>query len=173
MSGAGEPEVLVAVDQSSRDRGRALQEAETGRRAGGSRRQRSPGGNLAARGRMARSRTSCMTKPASVLILGSGPVVIGQAAEFDYAGTPDVANYAPGDPKAASRRPQWADMPRDQPLEANATSRGAFGRPPIGPRSLRMTVLACERRARRLVHGQIPMEGSFGATRQAERGAAS
>ncbi|MBF6604076.1 MAG: carbamoyl-phosphate synthase large subunit [Chloroflexi bacterium] len=28
-----------------------------------------------------------MTRPASVLILGSGPVVIGQAAEFDYAGT--------------------------------------------------------------------------------------
>ena len=27
------------------------------------------------------------TKPASVLIIGSGPVVIGQAAEFDYAGT--------------------------------------------------------------------------------------
>ncbi len=27
------------------------------------------------------------TKPTSVLILGSGPVVIGQAAEFDYAGT--------------------------------------------------------------------------------------
>jgi carbamoyl-phosphate synthase large subunit len=28
-----------------------------------------------------------MTKPKSVLILGSGPIVIGQAAEFDYAGT--------------------------------------------------------------------------------------
>ena len=28
-----------------------------------------------------------MTKPTSVLIIGSGPVVIGQAAEFDYAGT--------------------------------------------------------------------------------------
>ena len=28
-----------------------------------------------------------LPKPASVLILGSGPVVIGQAAEFDYAGT--------------------------------------------------------------------------------------
>jgi len=27
------------------------------------------------------------TRPRSVLILGSGPVVIGQAAEFDYAGT--------------------------------------------------------------------------------------
>jgi carbamoyl-phosphate synthase large subunit len=27
------------------------------------------------------------SKPASVLIIGSGPVVIGQAAEFDYAGT--------------------------------------------------------------------------------------
>jgi carbamoyl-phosphate synthase large subunit len=31
--------------------------------------------------------TSPPAKPASVLILGSGPVVIGQAAEFDYAGT--------------------------------------------------------------------------------------
>jgi carbamoyl-phosphate synthase large subunit len=31
--------------------------------------------------------TSTRRKPASVLILGSGPVVIGQAAEFDYAGT--------------------------------------------------------------------------------------
>src|SRR5512135_925249 len=28
-----------------------------------------------------------MTKPAKVLIIGSGPIVIGQAAEFDYAGT--------------------------------------------------------------------------------------
>ena len=26
-------------------------------------------------------------KPRKVLILGSGPIVIGQAAEFDYAGT--------------------------------------------------------------------------------------
>ncbi len=30
---------------------------------------------------------SAQTKPASVLIIGSGPVIIGQAAEFDYAGT--------------------------------------------------------------------------------------
>ena len=28
-----------------------------------------------------------MTKPQKVLIIGSGPIVIGQAAEFDYAGT--------------------------------------------------------------------------------------
>src|SRR5687768_14549379 len=28
-----------------------------------------------------------MTKPSKVLILGSGPIVIGQAAEFDYSGT--------------------------------------------------------------------------------------
>jgi carbamoyl-phosphate synthase large subunit len=28
-----------------------------------------------------------VTKPTSVLIIGSGPVIIGQAAEFDYAGT--------------------------------------------------------------------------------------
>ena len=31
--------------------------------------------------------STTVTKPASVLIIGSGPVVIGQAAEFDYAGT--------------------------------------------------------------------------------------
>src|SRR3954468_13190694 len=31
--------------------------------------------------------TKSAAKPRSVLILGSGPVVIGQAAEFDYAGT--------------------------------------------------------------------------------------
>src|SRR6478735_3937755 len=36
---------------------------------------------------MAMNGTSERRKPASVLILGSGPVVIGQAAEFDYAGT--------------------------------------------------------------------------------------
>ncbi len=28
-----------------------------------------------------------MTKPVKVLIIGSGPIIIGQAAEFDYAGT--------------------------------------------------------------------------------------
>ena len=27
------------------------------------------------------------SKPNKVLILGSGPIIIGQAAEFDYAGT--------------------------------------------------------------------------------------
>jgi len=28
-----------------------------------------------------------MAKPSKVLIIGSGPIIIGQAAEFDYAGT--------------------------------------------------------------------------------------
>ncbi|MBM2831563.1 MAG: carB [Dehalococcoidia bacterium] len=28
-----------------------------------------------------------MTKPSKVLVIGSGPIIIGQAAEFDYAGT--------------------------------------------------------------------------------------
>src|SRR3970040_1793400 len=28
-----------------------------------------------------------MIKPSKVLIIGSGPIIIGQAAEFDYAGT--------------------------------------------------------------------------------------
>lgn len=31
--------------------------------------------------------TAISTKPESVLVIGSGPIVIGQAAEFDYAGT--------------------------------------------------------------------------------------
>ena len=26
-------------------------------------------------------------KPTKVMVIGSGPIVIGQAAEFDYAGT--------------------------------------------------------------------------------------
>ena len=26
-------------------------------------------------------------KPSKVLVIGSGPIIIGQAAEFDYAGT--------------------------------------------------------------------------------------
>ena len=29
-------------------------------------------------------------KPKKVLVIGSGPIVIGQAAEFDYAGTPQA-----------------------------------------------------------------------------------
>ena len=28
-----------------------------------------------------------------VLIIGSGPIVIGQAAEFDYAGTQAIRSY--------------------------------------------------------------------------------
>ena len=28
-----------------------------------------------------------MPKPSRVLVIGSGPIIIGQAAEFDYAGT--------------------------------------------------------------------------------------
>ncbi len=42
------------------------------------------GGSVVAPGRATRPAS---VKPASVLIIGSGPVVIGQAAEFDYAGT--------------------------------------------------------------------------------------
>jgi len=37
--------------------------------------------------RSSRGDANRVSKPASVLIIGSGPVVIGQAAEFDYAGT--------------------------------------------------------------------------------------
>ena len=36
-------------------------------------------------------REPATTSIKSVLVLGSGPIVIGQAAEFDYAGTKRVA----------------------------------------------------------------------------------
>ena len=57
--------------------------ARPARRAGGLRPVRGCGDGGAGRGPV----TPPGPKPASVLILGSGPVVIGQAAEFDYAGT--------------------------------------------------------------------------------------
>ena len=31
--------------------------------------------------------TASLQQPRKVLVIGSGPIVIGQAAEFDYAGT--------------------------------------------------------------------------------------
>jgi carbamoyl-phosphate synthase large subunit len=34
------------------------------------------------------------TGPKSMLILGSGPIVIGQAAEFEYGGTQAVWGFA-------------------------------------------------------------------------------
>ena len=49
-------------------------------------RGRAPRGARDRRGTATRASVT-RRKPASVLILGSGPVVIGQAAEFDYAGT--------------------------------------------------------------------------------------
>ena len=60
-------------------RGRARDRSTRSRSSTGSWRRR--------RRRGARPGDAPGPKPASVLILGSGPVVIGQAAEFDYAGT--------------------------------------------------------------------------------------
>jgi carbamoyl-phosphate synthase large subunit len=45
------------------------------------------GGSDAPDGADSPDASAAPSKPSSVLILGSGPVVIGQAAEFDYAGT--------------------------------------------------------------------------------------
>ena len=68
-------------------------------------------------------------KPASVLILGSGPVVIGQAAEFDYAGTQACrALRAEGvrtilvnsNPATIMTDPQVADAIYLEPLTAEA-----------------------------------------------------
>ena len=45
------------------------------------------GSSPARRDRLARAGETLRQPPRSVLVIGSGPVVIGQAAEFDYAGT--------------------------------------------------------------------------------------
>ena len=49
--------------------------------------QRSVSGFIRASYRSRNRRVKRMTKPSKVLIIGSGPIIIGQAAEFDYAGT--------------------------------------------------------------------------------------
>ena len=68
-------------------------------------------------------------RPASVLILGSGPVVIGQAAEFDYAGTQACrALRAEGvrtilvnsNPATIMTDPQVADVVYLEPLTVEA-----------------------------------------------------
>ena len=81
-------------------------------------------------------------KPASVLILGSGPVVIGQAAEFDYAGTQacralrargrpdDPREQQPGDDhdRPGRRRrdlPRAADRRRDRGGDRAGAAGGA------------------------------------------------
>ena len=85
-------------------------------------------------------------KPASVLILGSGPVVIGQAAEFDYAGTQAcralraegvrtiLVNSQPGhdhDRPARRRRdlPRAADRRGGRGGHRRASAGGPAGRP--------------------------------------------
>jgi Carbamoylphosphate synthase large subunit (split gene in MJ) len=42
---------------------------------------------LVGKGNYKQNRGSKILKPSKVLIIGSGPIVIGQATEFDYAGT--------------------------------------------------------------------------------------
>src|SRR3954468_2189688 len=73
--------------------------------------------------------TKSAAKPRSVLILGSGPVVIGQAAEFDYAGTQACrALRAEGvrtilvnsNPATIMTDPQVADVVYLEPLTVDA-----------------------------------------------------
>src|SRR5207247_6483713 len=72
-----------------------------------------------------------VTRPASVLIIGSGPVVIGQAAEFDYAGTQACrALRAEGvrtilvnsNPATIMTDPQVADVVYLEPLTVDAVA---------------------------------------------------
>src|SRR5258706_13179650 len=80
-------------------------------------------------------------KPASVLILGSGPVVIGQAAEFDYAGTQACrALRAEGvrtilvnsNPATIMTDPQVADAIYLEPLTVEAVEAGNAKEKPGG-----------------------------------------
>src|SRR3989304_112668 len=66
-----------------------------------------------------------MTPPARVLIIGSGPIIIGQAAEFDYSGSP-----APAPPPAAGARDQAGARAPGTPSETirRAEDRDLFRR---------------------------------------------
>ena len=57
----------------------------------------------------------------SVLVIGSGPIVIGQAAEFDYSGTQALRVL-----QEEGVRPPWADRPhstRPSPWMSGASSK--------------------------------------------------
>ena len=80
-------------------------------------------------------------KPKSVLILGSGPVVIGQAAEFDYAGTQACrALRAEGvrtilvnsNPATIMTDPSVADVIYLEPLTVEAVEAVIAGNSPRG-----------------------------------------
>ncbi|MEN8615092.1 carbamoyl-phosphate synthase large subunit [Dehalogenimonas sp. THU2] len=73
-----------------------------------------------------------MTKPAKVLIIGSGPIIIGQAAEFDYAGTQAckamreegvISVLVNSNPATIMTDEEIADIVYIEPLTVEAVSR--------------------------------------------------
>ena len=100
-------------------------------------------------------------KPASVLIIGSGPVVIGQAAEFDYAGTQAcralraegvrtiLVNSQPGHdhdrPRRGRRRlPRAADGRGDRGGHRRENARGAACRASAARPALNLAMALAE-----------------------------
>src|SRR5207245_8564091 len=134
----GEPQRRLrrgAAPRDAADRDRPVPPgggARAARRAGGLRSLRRPGRSAAgvtlAPGDPV-APPAARSKPDSVLILGSGPVVIGQAAEFDYAGTQACrALRAEGvrtvlvnsNPETIMTDPQLADVIYREPLTVAA-----------------------------------------------------
>ena len=54
-----------------------------------------------------------------ILIIGAGPIVIGQACEFDYSGTQEGVHTG------RTRRPEPRKMKRRAASQANRTERAA------------------------------------------------
>src|ERR687886_1967227 len=71
------------------------------------------------------------TDLSSVLVIGSGPIVIGQAAEFDYSGTQACrvlraeglrVVLVNSNPATIMTDPEWADATYLEPLDAETVA---------------------------------------------------
>src|SRR4026207_1228780 len=75
----------------------------------------------------------------SVLVIGSGPIVIGQACEFDYSGTQAIkvlkkeglrVSLVNSNPATIMTDPEYADRTYIEPLTPEALEAGPRARPP-------------------------------------------
>jgi len=117
----------------------------------------------------------------SILIIGSGPIVIGQAAEFDYSGTQGArALRAEGyrvvlvnsNPATIMTDPSVADATYVEPLDPEAVEAVGDGAAELGVVAGRGPSLATEREAGADYEGKANLPGQFFCLGEALHGAA-
>src|SRR3989304_694870 len=113
-----------------------------------------------------------MSKPQKVLVIGSGPIIIGQAAEFDYAGTQAckalreegvTSVLVNSNPATIMTDQEIADVVYIEPLTVEAISRIIERERPDGllPRPASWTASACAPWARPSSPSAKPKTASF------------